>query len=85
MKLKEFQNLRDKEHFLIMRADVCEECYLIVSKEYEGGFPYKLTEAKKNSMLNATQSSLREDFSRRPDVSSFIWHLIFTFLDCGKH
>ncbi len=43
---KEFLKLREKDHFLMMKTDVCEECYLTVSKEYERGFPYKLTEAK---------------------------------------
>jgi len=41
----------------MMKTDVCEECYLLVSKEYEGGFPYKLTESKKRPITTGTVRS----------------------------
>jgi len=41
----------------MMKTEVCEECYLLVSKEYEGGFPYKLTESKKRPMTTGARST----------------------------
>jgi hypothetical protein len=38
--LKDYQILREKEHFLMQKTTVCDECFLIVSKKYQGGYPY---------------------------------------------
>lgn len=59
MTFKEFQAIREEEHFLINQTKVCEECYLLVSKEFEGGFPYKLTEPKKRPATTA--NTFRKD------------------------
>jgi len=76
---KEFQVLREKDHFLMLKTDVCEECYLLVSKQFEGGFPYKLTEPKKRiasaqnfgTLRTQTMSSRRETASSKDRASSF--------------
>jgi hypothetical protein len=43
LNLKEYQILREKEHFLMQKTNVCDECFLVVSKKYQGGYPYRFT------------------------------------------
>ncbi len=70
---KEFQVLREKDHFLMLKTDVCEECYLLVSKQFEGGFPYKLTEPKKRLFSAQTLGTIRpHNLSSRLEVMKFL-------------
>lgn len=53
----------------MMKAEVCEECYLQVSKKYEGGFPYKLTDENNNRLETVQSMSARsgpQNFGMEP-------------------